>query len=209
MASSRKPRNHRIIEVLAVLLLGVATIGTAWCGYQASRWNGKQDDEARRASDLQVQANREFGLATQVISYDTSSVSDYAAAVASGNDKLAEFYRTTIVRPAFLPVIDQWRAQIAAGQTPTNLLEDQQYVDSQMAPYRATQALVAKATTDSQDAGSTGDDYVLTTILLASALFFAGLTTSFRVRFAQVLLLCGAALLIALSGARLAGLPVA
>jgi len=173
MASSRKPRNHRIIEVLAVLLLGVATIGTAWCGYQASRWNGKQDDDARRASDLQVQANREFGLATQVISYDTSSVSDYAAAVASGNDKLAEFYRTTIVRPAFLPVIDQWRAQIAAGQAPTNLLEDQQYIDSQTAPYRATQALVAKATTDSQDAGSTGDDYVLTTILLASGLPFS------------------------------------
>ena len=209
MASSRKPRNHRIIEVLAVLLLGVATIGTAWCGYQASRWNGKQEDDARHASDLQVEANRQFGLATQAIAYDTSSVADYAAAVASGNDKLAEFYRTTLVRPAFLPTLDEWRAQVAAGQTPTNLLEDQQYMDSQLAPYRGTQALVAKATIDSQDAGGTGDDYVLTTLLLASALFFAGLTTSFRVRFAQVLLLCGAALLVAFAGARLAGLPVA
>ena len=34
-ASARKERNHRIIEVMAVLLLGVATIGSAWCGYQA------------------------------------------------------------------------------------------------------------------------------------------------------------------------------
>jgi hypothetical protein len=40
------------------------------------------------------------------------------------------------------------------------------------------------------------DDYVLTTLILASGVSLAGLTTSFRVRFARLLLLGGASLLI-------------
>ena len=50
---------------------------------------------------------------------------------------------------------------------------------------------------------------MLTTLLLASALFFAGLTTSFRVRFAQLMLLTGSVVLIAYAASRLADLPVA
>ena len=209
MAASTKSRNHRLLEVMAVVLLGVATIGSAWCGYQASRWNGKQDELARRASDLQVDANRQFGLATQIVSYDSNMIAGYAESIASGNEKLQEFYRTTLLRPETLPLIDEWRAQIAAGQPPTRLLEDQAYLDAQLAPYRAAQTAVEASTVGATDAGRTGDDYVLTTVLLASALFFAGLTTSFRVRIAQLLLLSGAALLIAYSASRLADLPVA
>jgi hypothetical protein len=52
------------------------------------------------------------------------------------------------------------------------------------------------------------DAYVLTTLILASALFFAGITTSFRVRFARLLLLVGATLLIAYAAARLGDLSV-
>jgi hypothetical protein len=39
--------NNRQSEMIAVLLLGVATIGTAWCGYQASRWNKYHGEIAR------------------------------------------------------------------------------------------------------------------------------------------------------------------
>src|SRR3954447_4747805 len=92
-------RADRLIEVLAVIMLGVATVGSAWCGYQASRWNGKQDDIARHGSDLQVDANRQFGLATQTVSYDSNMMAQYADAVASGNEKLQEFVRTTLIRP--------------------------------------------------------------------------------------------------------------
>ena len=50
---------------------------------------------------------------------------------------------------------------------------------------------------------------MLTTLILASALFFAGLTTSFRVRFARLLLLGGASLLIAYAASRLVDLSIA
>ena len=49
---------------------------------------------------------------------------------------------------------------------------------------------------------------MLTTLVLASALFFAGLTTSFRVRVAQLMLLAGSGLLIAYAASRLVELNV-
>ena len=36
------PIADRILEILAVLLLGITTVGTAWCGYQASQWSEAQ-----------------------------------------------------------------------------------------------------------------------------------------------------------------------
>jgi len=33
---------ERIFEVLAIALLSTAAIGTAWSGYQAARWSGRE-----------------------------------------------------------------------------------------------------------------------------------------------------------------------
>jgi len=209
VSRTKGDRNHRILEVLAVVLLGVATIGTAWCGYQATRWNGQEDEHARAASNLQVEAAREFGLATQKVSYDSAMVAQYASALSSGNEKLQQFILDSLIRPDFRPVIDQWKAEVEAGQNPANLLTDEDYLNQQLTQYRETEAKAAAQSVEGQEAGDNADDYVLTTLLLASALFFAGLTTSFRVRFAQLMLLAGSALLIAYAASRLADLPVA
>ena len=99
------------------------------------------------------------------------------------------------MRPAFLPLLDTWRAQVAAGETPTNLLERSGLPRYPAGGYRATEGW-RSCEDDASGRGGHADAYVLTTLLLASALFFAGVTTSFRVRFAQILLLFGATLMI-------------
>ena len=35
-------RRARRVEVFSTILLAVAAVATAWCSYQASRWNGEQ-----------------------------------------------------------------------------------------------------------------------------------------------------------------------
>jgi hypothetical protein len=197
------------LEVLAVTLLGVATIGSAWCGYQATRWNGEEGDLARESATVQVEAARQFGLATQVVSYDSNMIAQYANAAAADNESLMRFYRETLIRPEFLPILERWEEQVATGESPDNLLEDQDYVDAQLESYGLTVAEAEALSVEAQRAGNEGDDYVLTTLILASALFFAGLTTSFRVRFARLLLLSGAALLIAFAASRLVELEIA
>ena len=113
---AKSPRD-RFIEMFAVILLGVATVGSAWCGYQATRWNGEQDKLVRESNDARVEASRLFSLGTQYVAYDTNVVGQYAQAVAAKNQPLMDFYRTTLVRPAFLPILDRWLAEAKAGQS--------------------------------------------------------------------------------------------
>jgi hypothetical protein len=204
----RRQSTNRLSEMLAVLLLGIATIGTAWCGYQASRWNQEQSEVAREGSDLRVEANREFGLATQSVVYDANLVAQYAKAVVDGDTELQEFFRRTLFRPAFLPVLERWQQAIADGGTPPNLLEDRDYLDSQLAGYQETQAAAEAKDVEAEDAGDNGDDYVLNTLLLAAALFFAGVTTSFKMQLARLMLIAFSAVLIAYCLSRIATLPV-
>jgi hypothetical protein len=207
-AERSRQSDNRLTEMIAVLLLGVATIGTAWCGYQASRWNQDQNEIARQGSDLRVEANRQFGLATQGIVYDTNLVAQYAKAVVDGDTQLEKFYRETLFRPQFLPVLERWQSAIEDGESPTRLLEDPDYVDSQFGDYQNTQASAEVKDVAATEAGENGDDYVLLTLLLASALFFAGVTTSFKMQMARLVLLALASVLIAYCLSRIATLPV-
>ena len=200
---------ERLIEIIAVVLLGIATVGTAWCGYQSSQWNGAQSDLARQSSDERVEASRLFGLATQKIAYDANIVAQYAQAIVEGDDNLAQFYRKNLVRPPFLPLLDQWQAEIAAGAAPTSLFQDQAYLDTQFSDYQKAVDQAEALSQQSQQASETSNEYVITTILLAIALFFAGVTSSFRYQPARVLLVLLAVGTVAVAAVRLADLPIA
>ena len=207
-AERSRQSNNRLSEMIAVFLLGIATIGTAWCGYQASRWNQDQGDLARQSSDLRVEANRQFGLATQQIVYDANLVAQYAKAVVDGDTKLQNFFKTTLFRPAFLPVLERWQQAISEGKTPPNLLQDKDYLNSQLADYQTTQSKSEAIDLEGKRAGDNADDYVLITVLLAAALFFAGVTTSFKLQMARLVLITFAAVLIAYCISRIVTLPV-
>jgi hypothetical protein len=198
----------RFLEVVAVLILGVATVGSAWCGYEASRWNGDEGDLIRQAGDLDIESARLSGIATQRVAYDAGVLSDYAQAVATDEDNLAQFYREALVRPDFLPLLDVWETEVEAGRVPVNLFEDDEYLQEQYAPSQAVKAEAEDRTRQSQAAGRTADSYVLTTIFFAIGLFFAGVTSTFRSRVLRTLLLVGASLTVAVALGRLAELPV-
>lgn len=202
------PAADRLIEIVAVLLLGLTTIGTAWCGYQAAQWNGLSGDLARASAEQHVDSARLYGAATQRVSYDSQIVAQYAEAKSAGNTRLLRFYRESLMRPDFLPTLDRWEAEVDAGRLPTGLTEDEAYVAAQLADYRAAVARASASTAASQQAGQSADAYVATTILLAAALFFAGVTSSFRYRPARVLLLLAAIGTVAVAASRLAGLPL-
>ena len=183
---------ERLLELIAVLLLGITTVGTAWCGFQASRWNAQSGDLSRAASAQQVEGARLFGLATQRVTYDSIVVAKYAEASLARNTSLLKFYRQFVVRPDFLPVLDRWEAAVKAGRSAAGVFEDKEYLAGQFADYNKAQAAAGQAARDSQHASEVADGYVGTTILLAVALFFAGVTSSFVYRPARVLLLIAA-----------------
>lgn len=207
---SRGPRSPgRLIEIVTVVLLAVATVGSAWSAFQVSRWNGVETDEARSSAVFRIEGSREFALATQIVTYDSITVSQYAAAVAEDNENLETFLKSTLVRPGFVELLEEWEAEIAAGQIPTNLLSDQEYLDELFAASNTADAEAAAATVRAEEASTNGDDYIRLTLFFASALFFAGITASFANRLSKVLLLAGATAILVVAGVLLAGYPIA
>jgi hypothetical protein len=211
MTDATRARNpgHRLTEMLAVLLLGVATVGTAWCGYQSSEWNSEQQQLGRRASDERVESNRQFGLALQTIQYDANIIAQYGQAVVDDDTDLQAFFRESLIRPDFRPVLERWEQEVAQGRAPANLLTDRDYLDQQLAGFEQAQERAAATDIESQEAGDNGDDYVVLTLLLAMALFFAGVTTSFQVAGVRLVLLALSSVAIAYAVSKIASLPVA
>jgi hypothetical protein len=199
----------RLIEMVAVVVLGLATVGTAWCGYQAAQWNGAQSTATSTSTNQRVEASRLFGVATQRVSYDSSMIAQYAQAVQAKNTQLVAFYRATLLREELLPVIDRWEAEIKAGGAPTRLVDDTSYLSSELAPYRTATAKADASSKEALQAGDTAHDYVINTILLAVALFFSGVLSSFRYRPARLLLVVAAIATVAVAAANLADLPIA
>ena len=115
MSDGTTSRGDRLLEIIAVLLLAVTTSERRGVATSPPQWNGAQTDLARASSDERVEAARRFGLATQKVAYDSGLVAQYAQAVQAGNTKLADFYKKTLVRPDFLPLLEQWEAEVAAG----------------------------------------------------------------------------------------------
>lgn len=199
----------RFLEVVAVVLLGIATVGTAWCGLQSALWSGEADRIANVAAEERADANRLFGLATQAIAYDATTVANYAQAVVADDARLQKFYRTLLVRKAFVSYLDSWEAEIKAGGIPKNLTEDEHYLAEVFGPYRATQSQADLDAKAAEIAGRTGDLYVLATVLLAVSMFFAGVTASFRSPTLRMVLMAACLATILISAERLADLPIA
>ena len=95
-----------------------------------------------------------------------------------------------------------------AGKPNVGVFEDKDYLAEQFADYNKTVAAAEQAGRESQEADDTAEAYVGTTILLAVALFFAGVTSSFLSRFARILLLIAATGAVAVAAARIATLPI-
>jgi hypothetical protein len=206
--SAEVPRASRLIEIVTVVLLAVATVGSAWSAYQVARWNGVETDEARNSGSLRIDASREYSLATQIVAYDAAAVSQFGQAVASGNEDLQEFLRETIIRPGFEPILRQWREEIDAGAVPTNLLENDDYLLELFAKSDELDGASLAATQRSEIAGDNADDYVRLTLFFATALFFAGITASFSSRTARLMLLSAAGVTVAIATGLLVSYPV-
>ena len=199
----------RALELIATMVLGLATVATAWCAFQSSEWNERSGQESRAAAEHRLNASRLFNLGAQEIAYDATISALYAQALVEGQDRLLTFYRDNLVRPEFLPVIQDWEAGAAAGADLTSLAENEEYLTRQFADSTAADAAAEEALVRSREAADIAGNFIRTTIILASALFFAGVTPNFRARFARVLLLFAAMLLLAIGIAFIADYPVA
>lgn len=170
-----------MFEAVALVLLSLATVGTAWCSYQAAVWSGV----SQRTMNMSASASRR-SVTAQLQSYQLASIdvmlfSEYINARSSSNAVLADFYATRF-RSEAKASFEKWIAMrpFKNSNAPphpfvTNLYQPRLLLQSR-ADEEESQRLWDKA----GEAGRNARSYVLITVSLAAALFFSGTSARFQ-----------------------------
>jgi len=181
------------------VLLVMAAVATSWSSYQANRWHGEQALAASRTSAIRIEAARAASRADSETQVDVATFIAWADADRQGEGKLAEFYLDRF-RPEFKTAFDAWVATkplTSSGAPPTPFAMPEYRVASRVEAERLDKAAEAKAVEVGLDI-QRASNYVLTVVLYAVVLFFAGMSTKFASpRLCRVMITLGYVVLIA------------
>ena len=186
-SEKRRERWFELLEVVEVVLLAVVAIATAWSGFQATRWDGRQSLLYGQASAARFQADAASTFGGQELLADVSIFSGWLQARSANDAQLQALYLRRFT-PDYRVAFDAWLkadpfSNPAAPAGPSLMPQyDNPYFD------RAAQ-LNARATS-TFDAGTAArenaDEYVRDTVLFATVLFLVAVAQRFRVRAARV-----------------------
>jgi hypothetical protein len=177
-AEERPGRGRTWQEVLVTILLVVAALGTSWSSYQATRWNGEQAKAAGRTNAIRIEAARAQGLSEAQSQVDVATFIAWADAARRGETDLAGFYIDRF-RPEFRTAFNAWMATrpLTNPEAPPTPFAMTQY---QLASRTEAERLDTAAETSAAEVQrdiQRASNYVLTVVLYAVVLFFAGMST--------------------------------
>jgi hypothetical protein len=179
----REKRRNRTISIIEASLLAVVAVLAAYSGWAAARWSTEASLSLARASADRAEANAASLDALNAVNFDVTAFNAWFTAYVAG-DTSAMAVAAKRFTPNFQRAFEAWLAthpatNPAAPPGPTYMPQYQQPAKAQAA------ALNAKATaeyTRGEKAGGTSDNYIRTTVYLATVLFLAGLGGHFGYR---------------------------
>lgn len=187
-----------LFEPLALLLLSVATVGTAWCSYQAAAWGGAAAGESGKATAASRRAAVAQLQAYQVQLVDVLLFSQHINARASSNEVLARFYSDRF-RGEAKTAFAAWMASkpFENPDAPPHPFVTNLYHPQLLADARSAEAESQSFSEKAGEAGRVSRNYILVTVLLACALFCGGTAAKFeRVAIKRAVLVLGLGLFV-------------
>jgi hypothetical protein len=177
--------------------LALASVGTAWAGFQSAKWSGVQSNLYAEASTARTESARRSALAGQLLTIDVISFTQWLTAlnqeiIADPSRRLRGTYIPDSnsvsgflfgrFREEFKPAVMAWldtRPLANPKAPPTPFVMPQYRVAAQTeAVDLASQAEQRAA--DARAANQRSDNYVLTAVLFALVLFFVAFTDRAR-----------------------------
>ena len=178
---SRWDRWEPLAEVIATLVLALATLATAWSGYQSARWGGEQSTKYSQAGALRTESTRASTRSGQLVQIDIGLFTNWINAFAAEDEELADFYENRF-SPELSVAFDAWlatnpRDNPDAPKSPFSMPE----YTARFSEEAEQLELEASETFDEGSAANqTSDDYILNTVILASVLFLAGVQSRIK-----------------------------
>ncbi len=178
---TRFDRWEPMAEVIATLVLALATVATAWSGYQAARWGGEQSSSYSQAGAFRTESTRASNQAGQLIQIDIGLFTNWVNAYAAGDIRLTNFYEDRF-RDEFYPAFEAWLATepINNPDAPSSPFSMPEYKISLAEKSDLLEAEAATTFAVGEQANQIGDGYILNTVFLASVLFLGGIASRFK-----------------------------
>jgi hypothetical protein len=177
---------HVLFEPLGLVLLSLATVGTAWCSFQAASWQGASQKMMNLSAASAREAAGDELKSSQLALLDVLLFSEYINARANSNQTTARFYADRF-RAEAKEAFTAWMATNPFENTnaPPHPFVPSLYKPKLLAVAEEAQSKSQRLWEQAGNAGRTGRNYVLVTVLLASALFCGGTAPKFETRWVR------------------------
>jgi hypothetical protein len=207
-AHQSEDRRDRLVSIVEAVLLAVVAVLAAWSGYSAAKWGTESRVELAKASTARTEASRANLEAMESRNFDASTFNTwFIAFIAEDTADMAVAERR--FRPEFRVAFDAWvatnpRTNPDAPPGPTYMPE---YVQPEVEEADELDASAEEHFAEGEEDGQTADDYVRTTVYLATVLFLVGISGHFRVRVARYGLVAVGSLMLIVASIQLIVLP--
>jgi hypothetical protein len=190
--------------------MAAASLSTAWCSYQNSRWSGQTSELQGHADTLQREAMAMTLESRQYESAHLQLAMKAIDAMVDGDEKRAQFY-TSRFTGELKPAWDKWIAlkPFENPEAPPHPFGPDFYTPRFAQEIRDHQAEAAKASQQARTTSQNAGNYLSNTVLLATVLFFAGTAGKFDQRHVRQPSLAFAIALFLFAAVRMLLLPVA
>lgn len=178
-----RTRSDAIVEIAEAFLLAIVAIATAWSGYQAARWDGRQAELYGRASTTRNEADQSLTLGGQQRLLDISTFNTWIEASSEGRDELAALYERRF-SPEFKVAFDAWIAldPLSNPNAPPGPSFMPEYVNPLLDHGAELNERADRLFDSGTAARHRADEYIRITVVLASILFLLVLSQRFHIR---------------------------
>jgi hypothetical protein len=175
-----------LAELVAVIVLSVTAILTAWTGFQASKWDGAMSTAFNQATTDRIEASRQEANANRTQTIQVALFTQWLQAEAEGNQGLTDFLSARFPQP----LKAAFAAWLATNPRTNPKAPSSPFV---MPEYEIPALAAAQAADNTADATFAGalsdnqqsDNYTLLTVAFASVLFFAAMSGRMKSRVNQ------------------------
>ena len=178
---------ERWLTITEAVLLALVAVLAAWSGFASAKWSTHSSLDLARASADRTNANRADYQASSLQNFDSTMFDAWFTAYVA-HDKAAMRVAENRFRPVYLAAFKAWLATdpFHNPKAPKGPSYMPQYKLPQLAQANAFDAEASNDYSLGEQAGANADNYVRTTVYLATVLFLVGISGHFKVRSARI-----------------------
>lgn len=207
------------IEVITAIVLGLATVGAAFAGYQSSLYGGESLDNYNIGVAKVSESNAKVLEASQGYTFDmitwmewesrTISAEKQDGAQAKIDGEIAQAIEDDFMEERLKDALKWSSAETIKTKKFVHPTESPEYAMQLFGESFELQDSSKKAIDDARRANRTGDQFTLTTVLFTIVLFFGGIATVFRHVPVKLAMLVLSVALLGVTAVKLFSLPFA